>query len=139
MGGGQPGLWIVNDNAVLAFAGEPDNQVVIRGEVDEPGVWEGIWMYGGGLLGEHTVIANAGRESPLVMEAPITWDRVYGPTACSHLKNVTIRNSPTNGVYIDEEHEPFVRLDDMTYEEIAQVNQVGAANGPAFLDGEECA
>jgi len=138
MGGGQPGLWIVNDNAVLAFAGEPDNQVVIRGEVDEPGVWEGIWMYGGGLLGEHTVIANAGRESPLVMEAPITWDRINGPTHCSHLRNVTISGSPTNGVYIDEDYEPYVHLDAMNYAGIALEQQVGAANGPAVLDGVDC-
>lgn len=138
MGDGMPGFWIVNDLAILALAGEPGNEVVIRGEVDEPGVWEGIWMYGGGLIGEHAVIANAGRPSGLVMEAPITWDRVYGPTTCSHLRNVTIRDSPTNGVYIDEEHEPYVRLDDMTYERIALVNQVGAANGPAVLDLVDC-
>ena len=139
MGGGQPGFWIVNDFAVLALAGEPGNEVVIRGEVDEPGVWEGIWMYGGGLIGEHAVIANAGRPSGLVMEAPITWDRVYGPTHCSHLRNVTIRNSPTYGVYIDEDYEPYVRLDDMSYEQIALVpQQVGAANGPAVLDGVDC-
>jgi hypothetical protein len=95
-------------------------------------------MYGGGLLGEHTVIANAGRESPLVMEAPITWDRINGPTHCSHLRNVTISGSPTNGVYIDEDYEPYVHLDAMNYAGIALEQQVGAANGPAVLDGVDC-
>ena len=111
--------------------------VHVTGEVEAPGSWEGIWMNGGGLLANHLEIAHAGDNRGLVIEGAITFSSLDLPS-CTHLTNTTIRSSASNGVHIEEQHEPFVRLDAMLYEDIALENQVGQANGPDILGGATC-
>ena len=132
------GLWIVEEDAFLRLEGAPEEPVVLTGETELPGAWEGIWMHGGGLLAEHAVIAYAGDDSALIIEGGVTFAHVGLPSHCSHLRDVTILGSASNGVYVDEYTEPYVRLESMTYTDVALEGQVGNPHGPAILAGVSC-
>jgi len=132
-------LIVVEYGAVLILDGEEEAPVRFIGEAPGAGRWEGFWVYGGGVAADHAEISGAGIDDGLVMEAAITFSRVGGPSHCSHIRNTTITGSAAHGVSIDEYYEGYVRLDAMTYGDIALSNMVGENTGPAVLDGEQCA
>lgn len=131
-------LIVVEYGAVLILDGEEEAPVRFIGAAPGAGRWEGFWVYGGGIAADHAEIVGAGIDGDLVMEAAFTFSRVGGPSHCSHIRNTSIQGSAGHGVSIDEEHEGFVRVEAMTYEDIALNDIVGANTGPAVLDGESC-
>lgn len=131
-------LIVVEYGAVLILDGEEEAPVRFTGEAPGAGRWEGFWIYGGGIAADHAEITGAGIDEDLVMEAAFTFSRVGGPSHCSHIRNTTIQGSAGHGVSIDEEHEGLVRVEAMTFEDIALNDVVGANTGPAVLDGESC-
>lgn len=135
---GPEALIMVEFDGILVLSGEPDDPVRLIGQPQMPGTWEGIWMYGGGLFAEYAEISFGGSES-IVLEGNITFQRVYGPSHCSHLRNVTIRGSSTYGISVGDDYEPFVHLENMTYENNAWGDVHGDPHGPPVLnEGVSC-
>lgn len=131
-------LVIVEWGAALGLDGTAEAPVRFDSEAPGPGRWEGFWMYGGGLLADHAVFTGAGNSEGLITRGAITFDRVYGPSHCSHIKNLTVSGSLAHGVVITEDHEGLVRVDGATFEDVAGNGIVGANSGPAVLDGAPC-
>lgn len=124
--------------AVVLMAGAAGEPVRLVGESSTPGPWSGIWMAGGGLVADHVVVQGAGNPTEFITAAAISFWSAGGPSHCSHVRNTTIIGSAADGVWIDEEHTGLVRLDAMTFEDIAGANIVGQNTGPAILEGESC-
>jgi len=127
------GLWVVQESALLLLLGTPEESVVLTGDTEAPGAWEGIWVHGGGLVADNAEVAYAGDDSGLVIEGGVTFYHLGRPSHCSHLRNVTIRGSASNGVFVDDDTAPYVRLESMTYTDVALEGQVGNPHGPAVL------
>lgn len=124
--------------AALGLAGTAEAPVRFDSEAPGPGRWDGFWMYGGGLLADHVVFTGAGNNEGLITRGAITFSRVYGPSHCSHVRNLTVRGSAANGVVIRDNHWEFVRIDDAMFVEVAGEWIVGENTGPAILAGESC-
>ncbi len=135
---GEDALLVVEWGAVLALAGEPGKEVRFTGRPQVAGIWEGIWMNGGGLLADHVHMSHGGQADVLIQNAIITFWDTNVPSHCSHLRNVTLTDSATAGVSTDENYQDFVRLEAMSYARNASGDQLGGANGPPVLDGVNC-
>lgn len=135
---GPDALIIVDWGSVLGLGGEAGNEIRFSGQVQSPGSWEGFWLSGGGLLADHVEMSHGG-QSDLIQNAILTFWSTNMPSHCSHLRNVTLRDSATGGVSVDDDYREFIHLESMSYSNNTGDDQIGDANGPPVLhEGVTC-
>lgn len=133
-----PGTRItVEGNSRLELRGEPGAPVTISGIPEESGVWDGIRLFGGGIVAEHAEIAFGGSDDGPV-NANLGFSYLGDISVCSHLRDVTVRGSANWGIQIDPTYSDHVRLDRISYPDNAGGEVDGEALGPAILDSEDC-